>query len=137
MNIKVDMAGVIKGLKKYEAKVQAAEKQAMKETVVAIASDVIKIHPWKTRTGNNSRSIAYGIGGKTVREGTPVAGKQFNPLEQPPAKPLTGTVYSTSGYGGYLETGTRYMGAYPYFKPALDRNFPSKFTAYMKAHLKW
>ena len=113
MNIKVDMAGVIKGLKKYEAKVQAAEKQAMKETVVLIANDVIKIHPWKTRTGNNSRSIAYTVG------------------------KLTGSVFSTSGYGGFLETGTRYMGAYPYFKPALDRNFPSKFTAYMKAHLKW
>jgi len=113
MNIKVDMTEVTKGLKKYEAKVASAAQQAMKETVVIIANEVINIHPWKTRTGNNSRSIAYTVG------------------------KLTGSVFSTSGYGGFLETGTRFMAAYPYFKPALDRNFPSKFIAAMKVYLKW
>lgn len=33
-------------------------------------------------------------------------------------KGLVGRVYSTSGYGGYLETGTSRMAAQPYFYPA-------------------
>jgi len=33
-------------------------------------------------------------------------------------KGLVGRVYSTSGYGGYLETGTKRMAAQPYFYPA-------------------
>jgi len=37
---------------------------------------------------------------------------------------IEGAVYSTSGYGGYLETGTSKMPARPYMKPALDANFP-------------
>lgn len=133
MNIKVDISEVQAGLKLYGAKAQNAAQKAMRDTVVLIANDVIKIHPWKTRTGNNSRSIAYGVGGRTVREGTPVEGKQFNPLEQPPGA-LKGSIYSTSGYGGILETGSRFMRAYPYFKPALDKNFP-KFSGIMKAYL--
>ena len=56
--------------------------------------------------GNNKRSIMFEVG-----PGKPVA---VNELE--------GAVYSTSGYGGYLETGTVKMAARPYFKPALDRH---------------
>jgi len=110
MNIKVDMSEVEAGMKKFTAKAQKATEQAMKDTVVLIANDVINIHPWKTRTGNNARSIKY------------------------EAKKLTGSVYSTSGYGGYLETGTVMMPAFPYFKPALDKQFP-KFAKIMKGYL--
>jgi len=112
---------------------QAGEK-ALVNVIVAIASDIIKIHPWKTRTGNNSRSIAYGVGKTRVREGKPVAGKKFNPL-LPPGGKLQGVVYSTSGYGGYLETGTAYMPAFPYFKPALDRHI-HELPGEIKAKLK-
>ena len=112
MNIKVDMSEVEAGMKKFKAKAQKAAEQAMKDTVVLIANDVISIHPWKTRTGNNARSIKFEV------------------------KKLTGSVYSTSGYGGFLETGTRFMAAFPYFKPALDRNLP-KFMNRMRALLKW
>jgi len=135
MNIKIDMSEVEAGMKKFKAKAQKAAEQAMKEVVVDIANDVIKIHPWKTRTGNNSRSIAYGVGKTQVREGMPEPGKEYSPLE-PPVGKLQGTIYSTSGYGGYLETGTVYMPAFPYFKPALDRNLP-KFMEKMRALLKW
>ncbi|MBA7641806.1 hypothetical protein ES703_49491 [subsurface metagenome] len=95
-------------LKTKEAmdKVNKATKQGLKDVVTDIANDVINIHPWKTVTGNNSRSIKYEVGpGKEVAK---------NEGE--------GAVYSTSGYGGFLETGTVNMPAFPYFKPALDRN---------------
>ncbi len=101
----VDFPGV-------QRKVENAGKDAIKDLVVAIANTAIKEHPWKTRTGNNARSIKY------------------------EAKGLKGSVFSTSGYGGYLETGTRSMPAFPYFKPAMDKNikkFPKDIKVKMEA----
>ena len=118
MKIKMD---VILNLKTKEVidKVNKATKKAIKDVVVDIANDVINIHPWKTRTGNNSRSIKYEVGpGGEVAKGE-----------------LEGAVYSTSGYGGYLETGTAKMPAFPYFKPALDRNI-RKLPEGIKAELR-
>ena len=110
MNIKVDMTEVQANLKKLSPKVISAAEKAMKDTVVLIASDSIKGSPFLT--GNNRRSIKYEV------------------------KKLTGSIFSTSGYGGFLETGTRFMAARPYFKPALDRNLP-KFMDRMRELLKW
>jgi len=64
--------------------------------IVAITRDAKNDTPWLT--GNNSRSIDY------------------------KHKGLTGSVYSTSKYGGWLEIGTARMPARPYMKPALDRH---------------
>jgi len=104
---------VITNLKFGEAKnkVNKASEKGLKDVIVDIANAVIKDHPWKTRTGNNSRSIKY------------------------EAKGLKGAVYSTSGYGGYLETGTSRMHPYPYFKPALDRH-KGKLPGNIKANLR-
>lgn len=96
--------------KQASQQVETATEKALKNVVVDIANDVIKIHPWKTQTGNNSRSIKF------------------------EAKKLSGSVYSTSGYGGFLETGTVNMPAFPYFKPALDRNI-HKLPEGIKAEL--
>ena len=104
--------------KEVQAKVNSATKRSLLNVVVAIANDVIKIHPWKTVTGNNSRSIKFEVG-----PGKPVAMRE-----------LEGAIYSTSGYGGFLEIGTIYMAARPYFKPALDRNI-HKLPAGIKANL--
>ena len=89
-------------------KVTQATKESLKDVTVDIAADAIKGSP--KLTGKNMRSIAYEI------------------------KELEASVFSTSGYGGYLETGTRCMGARPYFKPALDRNI-KKFPEGIKARL--
>ena len=106
-------AAIITNLKIKEAKnkVNKAGEKALKDTITDIAEEVITIHPWKNVTGNNSRSIKYEVKG------------------------LSGAVYSTSGYGGYLETGTSRMAARPYFKPALDRNI-HKLPEGIKAELK-
>jgi HK97 gp10 family phage protein len=73
-------------------------KEALAETIVDIQRDTIEGSPWQT--GNNARSIRA----------------EIDPSG------LQGMIYSTSGYGGFLETGTVKMAARPYFRPALDRN---------------
>ncbi len=95
--------------KEVQDKVKKASGQGLKDTIVDIAGDVIKGSP--VLTGNNARSIAY------------------------EAKELEGSIYSTSGYGGFLETGTVNMPAQPYFKPALDKN-KDKLPKNIKAHLE-
>ncbi len=108
IKIKVDLSEVKAGMKKLGTKTRKAGERAMRDTVVLIANDSIKGSP--VLTGNNRRSIKF------------------------EAKGLTGAIFSTSGYGGYLETGTVNMPARPYFKPALDKNFP-KFPKIMKGYL--
>lgn len=85
-------------LKTKEAgkKIEGIVEKAVKEVVVDVASDSVKGSP--VDTGHNRRSIDYNVKG------------------------LEGAVYSTSGYGGFLETGTSKMAARPYMKPALDKN---------------
>ena len=48
---------------------------------------------------------------------------------------LEAACYGTSGYSGFLEIGTRRMGARPYFKPALDRHSP-KLPENIKRYMK-
>ena len=100
--------------------VQEAAKLAMRDTVVDIAGDSVKMSP--ILTGNNRRSIAFEVSGFDIGEGIVNQDK------------IEGAVYSTSGYGGFLETGTVKMPARPYMKPALDKHAP-KFPQRMKERL--
>ncbi|GAG70392.1 unnamed protein product [marine sediment metagenome] len=108
MKIKADVVTNLK-TKEVQDKVNKATEKAIKNTVVDIANDAIKGSP--VLTGNNRRSIVF------------------------EAKGLEGAVYSTSGYGGFLETGTVKMAAQPYFKPALDKNI-HKLPQGIKAELR-
>ena len=103
MKIKTDWKLNLK-TKEVEDKVKKASQQGLKDVVTDIANDAIKGSPHLT--GNNKRSIMFEVG-----PGGEVAKNEGE-----------GAVYSTSGYGGYLETGTVKMPARPYFKPALDMN---------------
>ena len=102
--------------KEAQDKVKKASEQGLKDVVSDIANEAIKESP--KLTGNNMRSIKFEVGpGKEVAKGE-----------------LEGAVYSTSGYGGYLETGTVKMAARPYFKPALDMNIKN-LPDFIKRHL--
>ncbi len=103
MRIKVDVVLNLK-IKQVQNKIQKARNGALRSVVVDIANDAIKGSPFQT--GNNRRSIKFEVG-----PGGEVAKREGE-----------GAIYSTSGYGGYLETGTVKMPAQPYLKPALDRN---------------
>ena len=115
-------------LKTKEAteQVHKATKAALRDVITDIAQDAIehappppKIGTSYVSTGHNKRSIKFEMG-----PGQPIAKKE-----------LEGAVYSTSGYGGFLETGTVKMAARPYFRPALDKNM-KKLPKNIKAHLK-
>ena len=99
---------------------EKATRLGLRDTVVAIARDVV--HESPVITGHNRRSIAYKVESKKTSMGNPKAGEKPFSDEEPNTGNLQGAIYSTSGYGGFLETGTGRMAAQPYFKPALDRN---------------
>jgi len=107
LKLKVEIITNLK-TKEVEDKVKKATEKGLKEVIVDIANDAIKGSP--VLTGNNRRSIMF------------------------EAKETEGSVYSTSGYGGFLETGTVKMPAQPYFKPALDKNIKN-LPKNIKAHL--
>lgn len=108
----------ITNLKTKEAtnKVEKAIQQGLKDSVTDIARDAFQL--CVVDTGHNRRSIKFevGPGGEVAK----------NKLE--------GAIYSTSGYGGYLETGTMRMENRPYLKPALDMN-KHKLPNNIKGHL--
>uniref|UniRef100_A0A6M3M5M6 Putative tail protein n=1 Tax=viral metagenome TaxID=1070528 RepID=A0A6M3M5M6_9ZZZZ len=105
--------------------VEEATRLGLRDTIVSIGADAIK--GTRKDTGNNMRSIFYGVSGMGGhKQSSP--GRQSTDTWTGPDdsilddRKIEGAVYSTSGYGGYLETGTVRMGARPYFRPALDRN---------------
>ena len=108
MKLKVNVRVDIKAAK-VMALVDDAVDEALRDTVVATARDVVKGSP--VLTGHNRRSIGFTL------------------------KKLSARIFSTSGYGGWLEIGTSRMAAQPYFKPAADKNF-WKLPRHIRARLK-
>lgn len=121
-------------LKTKEAtnKVNKATQLGMRDTVVDIHGDTIKnakaVRFWLT--GHNARSIASEVSGM----GTVQQGEDAEPQRVVDEGKMEGAIYSTSGYGGFGETGTRFMPARPYFKPALDKN-AKNLPKNIKVHL--
>ena len=113
---------VTSNLKTDDAKktLDKANKLAMHDTVTEIANESAKNSP--KLTGNNMRSIAYESSGFGI--GSLVAKDK-----------VEGAVYSTSGYGGWLETGTGRMDPRPYMNPAKEKFFtPDKFAEKVRKH---
>ena len=111
--------------------VAEASKMAMRDTTVEVTHDAVQLSPWIT--GNNRRSIVGEVSGM----GMVASGGEGRSERMVDESKIKGAVYSTSSYGGYLETGTSRMAAQPYFKPALDKNFTeSKFGEKIKRYLK-
>jgi len=117
--------------KEVSDQVAKAAKAQLKDTVIDVTQEAKQNSPvseqWpsidksgRRPTGNNRRSINWQVG--------PGGDVELSELQ--------GAVYSTSGYGGYLETGTRKMPARPYIKPAADKHFTEeKFGKGMKERL--
>ncbi len=121
-------------VKEVQGKVRKATQLGIRDTVVDIHGDAIKnaksVGFWDT--GHNARSIASEVSGMT---GTVQQGADAEPQRVVDDKKMEGAVYSTSGYGGFGETGTVKMAARPYFKPALDKNI-KKLAGNIKAYLR-
>jgi len=114
--MKITMAWKVSvNAQKVLAKVEKAAQRGLVDSVTDIAKDAIKL--CVVDTGNNRRSIKFEVG-----------------PGEPDLKTLEGAIYSTSGYGGWLETGTAKMAARPYIKPAFDMN-KKNLPKNIKAHL--
>jgi len=100
--------------KEVEELVSGAILQGLRDTIVAIHNDVVELSPVKT--GHNRRSIASEVS----RMGTVTQGDDAQPEKVVDDSLDEAACYSTSGYGGFLETGTSKMAAQPYFRPAFD-----------------
>ena len=112
-------------------KVTQANKLAMRDTVVEVVGDSIR-PPSPVETGNNRRSMVGEVSGM----GMVKSGGEGQAERLVDESKIEGAVYSTSGYGGYLETGTDRMPPRPYIKPAMDRNFTAeKYAQKVRSHL--
>ena len=115
-----------------ERKVDKASREGLRDTIVAIHGDAIKnaraVGFWLT--GHNARSIASEVSGM----GLVKKGEDAEPERVVDDSKMEGAVFSTSGYGGFGETGTVKMAARPYFKPALDKN-AKNLPKNIKVHL--
>jgi len=100
--------------KEVEELVSGAILKGLRDTIVAIHNDVVELSPVKT--GHNRRSIASEVS----RMGTVTQGDDAQPEKVVDDSLDEAACYSTSGYGGFLETGTSKMAAQPYFRPAFD-----------------
>jgi len=96
---------------------EEAARLGLRDTILAIHGDTGKGSPF--RHGTNRNSLAAEVSGMGVVAQNEEAAIGERIVDD---SKLEAVVYSTSGYGGYLETGTYKMPARPYFRPALDKN---------------
>lgn len=100
---------------------------AVLEKLVEGAKNIVaharKNHPYQDRTGENTRSIGWAV--------SPRGDRQFGPLTTGAGSTSTQGISSegkspviivatSSGHGGFLETGTVNMPAFPYIVPAFN-----------------
>ncbi len=85
--------------------VTEASRKAMRDTVVVVANEAMHLSP--KITGNNSRKIAGEVSGM----GVVATGGEGGAERMVDDSKIEGAVFSTSGYGGYLEVGTGIYGA--------------------------
>ena len=116
MKIKISVKTNLR-IKEVKNKIDNASERGLKDVLIDMAGDTVKGSPVATAMGGtNRRSIKY------------------------ETKGLSGSIYSTSGYGGYLEVGTHNkdkswrMLPRPYFRPAYDKNC-KKLPSFIKMHL--
>lgn len=115
--------------KEVEQLVGNAILQGLRDTIVAIHRDAVKLSPYLT--GHNRRSIASEVS----RMGTVEMGEDAQPEKIVDDSLDEAACYSTSGYGGYLETGTVKMAAQPYIRPAFDMHRDELITN-IKKHME-
>jgi len=105
-----------------------------------IVADAARNHPYTDQTGNNTRRIGWAGSGPEQRGFGPLttnqAGTTSTAGSGKTSKPgdIDVMVATSSGYGGYLEVGTRRMKKKtgPYIYPAAEREKPKRERALTK-----
>ena len=111
--------------KEVREQVHQATRDGLRDVVVLMHGDAVQNSPYLT--GNNRRSLASEVSGMGLVAGTFMERVCDARLDE-------AALYSTSGYGGWLEVGTGRMAARPYIKPAFDRH-KGKLSEKIKGHL--
>lgn len=107
VTVKLDLSGL--RIKEATKEVKEATRKGIVDTMTDIAAYAVGHSPYLT--GYNANGIKYEVG-----PNMPVARKE-----------LTAAIYSTSGYGGFLETGTQNedgswkMPPRPYIRPGFEK----------------
>ena len=98
------------------------------ESAQRVVAGAVKNHPYHDRTGNNTRRIGWSVAapGKSLGPLATAAGQTSTQGSEVTAKKddVTAIVATSSGYGGWLEIGTKRMGPYPAIYPAYKRELP-------------
>lgn len=88
-----------------------------------VSNHAKKNHPYQDRTGTNTKSIGWAVsprGQSTFEALSTGLGKVSAGSIKSNPKFAEALVASTSSYGGFLETGTVNMPAFPYLMPAFN-----------------
>lgn len=124
-------------IKEVTEKVVEATRLGLRDNIVLIANQAI--HGSPVKTGNNRRSLFFGVAGMGHNQASGEGrmpddtwtGEDTSVLDD---TKLESAIYSSSGYGGFLETGTYKMSAQPYIYPAYEAN-KDKLIPAIKEHL--
>ena len=136
VKIKTKFVANLKEKEVYD-KVKNASDASLLEVVVLMTNDIMQSPPVGSPvlTGHNRRSICYKVGtGGLKRMGRIKSGEEPFNSGVPNVGPEQGAIWSSSGYGGWLEVGTTRMAPRPYFRPAYDRHY-YKLPSKIKAHV--
>lgn len=111
-----------------------ALKRVVKKTAFEIQKDAMVLAPVDTgflrasiyTVTSESSSYGqgkYGTGGKRGKfNAYKILRQESLPEVEPPSDDFTAYVAVAASYGIYIEMGTRFMNAQPYFQPAVDMN---------------
>jgi hypothetical protein len=110
-------------------RINHAGRAEMHAAIAAAVTEVAAQDIWpeavrasRVKTGHNRRSIGVEVKafGETTFEGSG-NGELTAGVAQTAPDGVSFAIYTQSGYGGWLETGTRYMTGIPYIYPAVQK----------------
>jgi len=96
-----------------------APAKAVAKCLYLVEREAKRNHPYKDPTGTNTSRIVTDVPGATGSRLLPANAKSGAIAEQS-TQLAEGNIHTESGYGGYLETGTVKMRAFPYILPAVE-----------------
>jgi len=137
MAIKADFTLRLKPPKAVTEDVVAAVATRYVRSAQNIVARAAKNHPYKDRTGNNTKRIGFAVsklgstsfGSLTTHGAGPTDAQGSGVISR--TNDVTVIVATSSSYGGWLEIGTRKMQPFPYIRPAWEIEKP-KLLASLK-----
>lgn len=107
-------------------RINHAGREQMRAAVAAGVTEVFAQDIWpeavrnsRVKTGHNRRSIAVEVNAFGVETAAQSGSGELAGVAAGAAEGVKAAIYTQSGYGGFLEVGTRFMQGIPYIYPAV------------------